>query len=412
MINKKILFFSIIYLLSNVTYANSDPMVLGADSTTYDGKGGINVTLTLTGDNDGRVCIAIPFIKIIHKYISWDYDYSQTDWSDLNQDDSIAGFPETGEEVTWSESNYEDDNVKSLCKSKSGSGSIKEGGIEVFKWDDLSTWRANAKNAGLDTQYDGVMQVNIPAGSTLLKGKTLDITEDVLDLEVNLYATMIRRNNGSFKDISKVAIPITISGVDDVAVIPGGWSFPAVIGAPAVYDVSTGNRVACLAIKGESQCLNATSSDEENVFPASITRTDEYFENLTMLRCGSATGNEAEQGYTSLFTQSGTDGYSDNGWCSQLNNLTRNWKNVISALGQAWIVSENPYTGTLECLSQGTGSCLNKHVIADKDIIISALASNTSRMKVEVLAIDSSTLCHYKDGQINTCPSELLTVFD
>ncbi|MCL1126894.1 hypothetical protein [Shewanella surugensis] len=352
------------------------------------------------------------FARGVHPIISWENDYSRTDWSDLNQDNAIAGYPETGEEVTWNKSEYEDDNLKSLCKKKSGSGSVMEGSVDVLKWDDLSTWRSNAKNAGFGTKYDGIMQVNIPAGSALLNGKTLDITEDVLDLEVDLYATMIRRNNGSFKDISKVAIPITISGVDDVAVIPDAWSFPAVVGAPAVYDISDNNRIACLAVKGSSNCLNATSADKENVFPTSITRTDEYFETLTMLRCGSATGYEAEQGYTSLLTQSGTDGYSDNGWCSQLNNLTRSWKNVISSLGQAWIVSENPYTATVECLSQGTGSCLNKNIITDKAIITSALGSNTSRMKVEMLTIDTSTLCHYKDGQFNTCPTELLTIFD
>ncbi|WP_298773065.1 hypothetical protein [uncultured Shewanella sp.] len=408
MTNKKILLFILTFLLSNTAYS----MVLGADSATYDGKGGINVTLTLTGDNDGKVCIGIPFIKIIHKYISWENDYSQTDWTDENQDNTIAGFPETGEEVTWSKSEYNDDNMKSLCKSKSGSGSIKEGSVEVFKWDQLSTWRTNAQNAGFGTQYAGVMQVNIPAGSSLLKGKTLDITEDVLDLEVDLYATMIRRNNGNYKQTSKVAVPITISGVDDVAVIPDGWNFPGVIDAPAVYDISDNNRIACLSIQGSGTCLKATSSDTENVFPTSITRTDEYFENLTMLRCGTATGYEAEQGYTALFSVTGSDGYSDNSWCSQLNNLIRNWKNVMSALGQAWLISENPYTGQLECLSQGSGACLNKAIPEDVSTIKSTLETNESKMNVNVKIIDTNTLCHYKDGQYKTCPADLINVFD
>ncbi|WP_299493244.1 hypothetical protein [uncultured Shewanella sp.] len=389
----------------------TDDIVLGVDSAVSDGNGGINVTFFIDSDNTGskqKVCIALYQIKLIYKNINWGYDYTDVDWT--SDDDNVTANSETGENILWSNDTYgNDDDFKSLCHDKVGksnSGAIAVDGINIFQWNKLDTWRENANG----TDYDGIMTINIPAGNELLKGKTLNTTEDNLDLEVDIYAKLVRRNNGSFKELTNVSSAIPISGLDTIAEIPNNWQYPGVAGAPAVYSL-VDNRVACLAESnnGNYQCIPAQNTDNENEFPYSISKEEANISSLVMLQCGSLSEFIPTAGYVSLAEISGNDGYTQGSWCTQLNNLARDWHSVAGSTGEGWLISQNPYSGVEECLSQSNGYCLNNKIPGDKQLIDNALSSIQNKMNISVLAFNTNALCHYGNSNnqsISACLSE------
>ncbi|WP_298771429.1 hypothetical protein [uncultured Shewanella sp.] len=410
--NKKSKIIILLFLYGFILKANATPIELGVDKAISDGNGGINITFFINSDNTGskqKVCIALYQVKLIYKNIDWGYDYANVDWTS-DDDSEVTSNSETADNILWSNNTYgSDDDFKSLCHdkvSKDNSGAVAVDGIKIFQWNKLDTWRDNAKGTG----YDGVMTLNIPAGNTLLKGKTLNTTETNLDLEIDIYAKLVRRNNGKFKELTNVSSAIPISGLDTIAEIPNNWQYPGVIGSPAVYSL-VDNRVACLAqsSNGSYQCIPAQSTDNEGEFPNSISKEEANISSLVMLQCGTSSEFTPTAGYVSFAEISGSDGYTQGSWCNQLNNLARDWQSVAGETGEGWLISTNPYSGEKECLSQSYGYCLNKKIPSDKQLIDDALSNIKNKMNVSVLAFNTTSLCHYGNSNnqsISACLSE------
>lgn len=411
--------FIILYNVKHLAFA----LDLEVGAAIPDGNGGVQVTLYIKGNDAGEqqaACIGINKTTLISTNIQWNNDYNNIDWSDENNDPLIIDVKETHETTLWEQTSYLPENISSFC-SYMGiyEGFIVVGQSNVVRMASLVQWREESTNAN----FDGMLTLHFPAGSKVLGGHTFKLSAEELDRNIKFRGFMVRSDNRKYVESKMNSGTGELAGIDNTAIIPASWLYPAVESLPAVYsaysktiDNKVTTRVACLAenIHGQYTCLKAKNTDKENTFPTSIKKTDENISNLKMLECGNSENFTAREGYVSLATQTGDEGYTDsnNTWCDKLNNLTRHWINVTSELGEAWYMSLNPYTGILECLSNNNGVCLNKKNTSDAIDIQSHLKNNTNKANSSFSAISDSSLCRYATGDINICPNKLKTILN
>ncbi|HEB27943.1 MAG TPA: hypothetical protein ENI05_09245 [Porticoccus sp.] len=91
-----------------------------------------------------------------------------------------------------------------------------------------------------------------------------------------------------------------------------------------------------------------------------------------------------------------------------MNNLIRSDKNVLSELGQAWVLSLNPYTRLIECIADEYGICLNKMVDVDKVEINNINDDSYSKQTANYEPLTAQTSCRYEDGSIAICPVSMV----
>ncbi|MCL1127611.1 hypothetical protein [Shewanella surugensis] len=416
--------FIILYNVTHITFA----LELEVGPAIPDGNGGVQVTLYIKGDDAGELqaaCIGINKTTLISTNIQWNNDYNNIDWSDENNDPLITDVKETHETTLWEQTSYLPENISSFCSYMG----IYEGFIVVYENNDnqsnvvrmasLVQWREESTNAN----FDGMLTLHFPAGSKVLGGHTFKLSAEELDRNIKFRGFMVRSDNRKSVESKMNSGTGELAGIDNTAIVPASWLYPGIEYLPAVYSVynetinnKVTTRVACLAENNNGQytCLNAEYIDEENTFPTSIKKTDENINNLKMLECGNSEDFTAREGYVSLAVQTGDTGYSENNntWCDKLNNLTRHWVNVTSELGEALYVSNNPYTGALECLSNNNGVCLNEKNASDAIDIQFDFENNINKAITSSAAINESSLCRYATGDINICPNKLQVIFN
>ena len=271
----------------------------------------------------------------------------------------------------------------------------------------------------------GLWEVSIPSGDAVLGNKLLgemetgvvleDLNGEPVDpnedfpLEALAVTVTVIKTAGSASDYQyyeqhKETLEFEADYQDlSNLVFPGDSVASYSIPLAYTVDPDTG-KVACLADLTKIECLWVEPGYSAAEVPNNLGGVSEKH----FIECSTDADFVEKDNYTNVDPDSTS-------WCAPIDLHSRSWFSLEALKGEAWIVSANPQTGAVECLTRPNGHCLNLLMssssnylgtdkIGDQQFLNMMLTTTTTA------PFDNTTNCYRKDyNSVWSCPNNLKT---